>query len=129
MKKPLLTVLLVFISNISFAFDKEAFCRSNIKSDTSRAEWGIKMRNEMFSKCKGNIDVCAKPYLKRINDQEEKDKLDAIEIFNRQNYPQAERLFLLTMISSMTTSALMGFKYEGKTANQIALENYSFCLK
>ena len=121
--------MLFCISNVTFAFDKEALCRLNIKMDTPRAEWGIQMRNEMFSKCKGNIGVCEKPYLKKINDQAEKDKFEAIELFNKENYSQAQRLLLLTTISSMTTAALMGLKYEGKNANQIALENYTFCLK
>lgn len=128
MKKIVLTFL-ILICNVSYAFDKEAICRLRIKSNTERAEWGIQLRNEMLKKCKVNIDVCAKPFLKQISDRDEKDNLKAIESFDRNNFSQTERVLTLAWIISDNTAALIGFKYDGKNANQVALENYSYCLK
>ena len=129
MKKLLITLLLAVLSTSAMAkpFDKEEYCRTKIDIDTSRAKLGIQMRTEMSNKCKGSIVVCAESYEKRIDDQEEKDKLELIKIFNRESPPADVRFLMLATVASMKTAALMGF-YEGKTTNQIALELYSRCL-
>lgn len=129
MKKFLVCVFLPLVSFSVNAFDKEAICRSRIEGDKNRAAWGISMRQEMLKKCKTSLDVCAKPYLKKINEVKQKDDLELIDFFSRTgNVEQSVRISMLTDNISMQTAALIGFKEDGKTPNEVALENYNACL-
>ena len=123
-------IIFVFNSEKVYSFaDIETMCRGRIQGDTAYAQMGIDLRNRMFSKCKGDIEVCAKPYLKYISDVVERDKLAILELFNKENYDELTRQVMLQGIKSMNMSILSGFKRDEQTATKIALEQYDFCLK
>jgi len=116
-------------SSKSLAFDKEAFCRSGIKPHQERAEWGSRLRSEMLSKCSGkDLKKCSQSYVQQINKQHERDTLELIELFNRDNLSQTERVLMRTLIVGMKSAALEALKFE-KSPNSIALDMYSECLR
>ena len=82
----------------------------------------------MLSKCKGDVQTCAKPYLKYISDVYDRDKLMIIDIFNKEYVDELTKKVMRQDIMSMNMSMLTGFKREEQTATKIALEQYDFCL-
>ena len=109
--------------------DKEAICRSRISQDIQRAQWGIGMREEMFKNCKNkNINVCAKPYISAIQAQSVKDDKALQAYFDNHQVGQAMRFIMLTDNIAMWKAATAGLKEDGLTADDIANQNYHFCL-
>ncbi len=122
-------ILCIAWSSQSLAFDKEAFCRSGIKSNQDRAEWGSKLRTEMLSSCRGkDLNKCGQPYVNQINKQYEQDMLELIELFNRDSLSQTQRVLMRTIVVGMKSAALEALKFE-KSPNSIALDMYSECLR
>jgi hypothetical protein len=122
---------LIFISwsTQSLAFDKEGFCRSGMKAHQERAEWGSRLRSEMLRKCRGtDLQKCGQQYVNQINKQYEKDMFELVEIFNRDNLSQVQRVGMRALVVEMQSAALEALKFE-KTPNSIVLDMYSECLR
>lgn len=111
------------------AFDKEEFCRSGMKPHQERAEWGARLRSEMLVKCRGkDLQKCGQQYINQIKTQYEKDMFELIEIFNRDNLSQTQRVGMRALVVGMQSAALEALKFD-RSPNSIALDMYSECLR
>lgn len=111
------------------AFDKEEYCRSGMKAHQERAEWGSRLRSEMLLKCRGkDLQRCGQQYVNQINKQYEKDMFELVEMFNRENLSQAQRVGMRALVVGMQSAALEALKFE-KSPNSIVLDMYSECLR
>lgn len=113
-------------SSKSMAFDKEAFCRFDMKFNQERAEWGSKLRQEMLVQCRNkDLQKCGQQYVSLISRQYEKDVTGLIEKDN--NSSQAVRIRTQATVMFMQSAALEALKTD-KSPNSIAVDMYSQCL-
>lgn len=113
-------------SSKSMAFDREAFCRFDMKMSQDRAEWGAKLRQEMLAQCKNkDLQKCSQQYVNIIKKQYEKDVTELIE---KDNSSQAIRIRTQATVMNMYSAALEALKFD-RSPNSIAVDIYSQCLR
>jgi hypothetical protein len=116
-------------SSKSMAFDKEAFCRFDMKMNQERAEWGAKLRAEMLTKCRGQVlQKCGQPWVSLVNKQYEKDVAELIELFDRKDYSPATRIRSQASLIHMKIAALDALE-KGLSPSSIAVDLYRDCLR
>jgi hypothetical protein len=125
----LIVIACIAYSAPSFAYDKEAFCRFDMKKNQERAEWGMKLRTEMLTKCRGQeLQKCGQSWVNLVNKQYEKDVAELIELFDRKDYSQAIRIRSQASVIHMKIAALDALE-KGVSPSSIAVDLYRDCLR